>query len=290
MRQISVILFLFISNLYGQNRTETSLFVKEDSLQYLTEIGSDSGDLYEYLGHHGPAIENEWMGLRLYFSEKAAIDVYSKSRPGLELRETQWYPTPSQQRDGWGSDYYKVGSTVGLGGVRLWDGEKVILLNPVTNRLARVVKTDSTSYLEMISKGIPYRGRKVDILVRVTVFSGVREARVEAMTLGGEAVQFVTGVNYFNGFKTKKGSNYIATWGKHPEDPGVENVGTIEIGAAIMFDPDDYLKSIEDGTEYLLISKLSKHLETRIISASSKEMNINNLEKLVSYLKSANLK
>lgn len=104
-----------------------------------------------------------------------------------------------------------MAATVGLGGVRLWDGEKVVMLNPVTNRLARVGKTDTTSFMEMISKGVPYKGKKVDILVRVTVFSGKREAKVEAVCLSGEKVQFATGVNYFKGFETKKGINYIAT-------------------------------------------------------------------------------
>lgn len=284
MRQLFIILFLLVYKCYGQNKTDTSLFMKADSLDYLTDIGAESGDLFESLGHHGPAIENKWMGLRLYFNEKAAIDIYTKSKLGLELREARWYPSPAQQRDGWGGDYYKVGTTVGLGGVRLWDGKKVVLLNPVTNRLARVVKTDSTSYLEMISKGIPYKGKKVDILVRVTVFSGKRETQVKASSLGGEPVQFVTGINYYKGFQSRKGINYIATWGKHPEDSGVENVGIIEIGAAIMYDPDNYSKNIDDGTQYLLISKPSKHLETKIISASSKEKDINTIDKLVSYI------
>lgn len=281
MRKLFIIIFLLVYNCYGQNKTATSLFIKADSLNYLTDIGSESGDLYEFLGHHGPAIENEWMGLRLYFSEKAAIDVYSKSNPGLELREARWYPTPSQQKNGWGSDYYKVGSTVGLGGVRLWDGEKVVGLDPVTNRLARVAKTDSTSYLEMISKGIPYKGKKVDILVRVTVLSGKREAKVEAMTLDDEPVQFVTGINYHNGTETRKGVNYIATWGEHPEDVAIE---IVEIGAAIVYNPDDYTKSLDDGTQYLLISKPTKQLTTTIIAACSKEREINSIDKLISYI------
>jgi len=110
------------------------------------------------LGHHGPAIENEWLGLRYYFDKKAAIDVYSKSRNGLELREARWYPSIEQQENGWGADYYKVGSTVGLGGIRLWDGEKVIPLDPVTNRSARVVKQGSTSKMEIRSENIPCKG------------------------------------------------------------------------------------------------------------------------------------
>lgn len=267
---------------FAQNNTDTSLYMKSDKITYLTDIGSESGDLYKTIGHHGPAIENEWMALRIYFSDKVAIDVYNKAKAGLELKKAQWYPTPEQQKEGWGADYYKVASTVGLGGVKLWDGEKVVPLNPVTNRLARVGKTDTTSWMEMISRGVPYKGKKVDILVRVTVFSGKREAKVEAVSLTGEKVQFVTGINYFKDFQTKKGANYIAVWGKHPEDVAAE---IVEIGAAIMYNPKDYVKNNDDGTQYLLISKPTKNLETKIISSSAREEELNTLDKLEAYIK-----
>lgn len=267
---------------FAQNKTDTSLYMKSDKITYLTDIGSESGDLYQTIGHHGPAVENEWMALRIYFSDKVAIDVYSKAKPGLELKAAHWYPTPEQQKEGWGADYYKVASTVGLGGVKLWDGEKLVPLNPVTNRLARVGKTDTTSWMEMISKGVPYKGKKVDILVRVTVFSGKREAKVEAISLTGEKVQFATGVNYFKDFQTKKGTNYIAVWGKHPEDVAAE---VIEIGAAIKYNPKDYEKTKDDGTQYLLISKPTKNLETQIISSSAREQELNTLDKLEAYIK-----
>jgi hypothetical protein len=267
---------------FAQNNTDTSLYMKSDKITYLTDIGSESGDLYKTIGHHGPAVENEWMALRIYFSDKVAIDDYSKAKPGLELRKANWYPTPEQQKEGWGADYYKVASTVGLGGVKLWDGEKLVPLDPVTNRLARVGKTDTTSWMEMISRGVPYKGKKVDILVRVTVFSGKREAKVEAVSLTGEKVQFATGVNYFKDFETKKGANYIAVWGKHPEDVAAEVVG---IGAAILYNPKDYVKNTDDGTQYLLISKPTKTLETKIISSSARETELNTLDKLEAYIK-----
>lgn len=273
---------LLCLNCFAQNNTDTSLYMKSDKITYLTDIGSETGDLYKTIGHHGPAIENEWMALRIYFSDKVAIDVYSKVKPGLELKKANWYPTAEQQKEGWGADYYKVASTVGLGGVKLWDGEKVVPLNPVTNRLARVGKTATTSWMEMISRGVPYKGKKVDILVRVTVVSGKREAQVEAESLTGEKVQFVTGVNYFKDFETKKGTNYIAVWGKHPEDVAAEVVG---IGAAIMYNPKDYVKNTDDGTQYLLISKPTKSLKTKIISSSAKEEELNTLDKLEAYIK-----
>jgi hypothetical protein len=273
---------LFCCTCFGQNNTDTSLYMKAEKISYLTDIGSESGDLYSVIGHHGPAVENQWMALRIYFSDKVAIDVYNKAKQGLELKQAHWYPTPEQQKEGWGADYYKVGATVGLGGVRLWDGAKVVPLNPVTNRLARVGKTDTTSWMEMISRGVPYKGKKVDIMVRVTVFSDKREAKVEAFSLNGEKVQFVTGVNYFKGFETKKGANYIAVWGKHPEDVAAEIIG---VGAAIRYNPKDYVKNSDDGTQYLLISKPTKHLATEIVSACARETEINTLDKLEAYIK-----
>lgn len=282
MKLSFMIALMFCFTCFGQNNTDTSLYMKSEKITYLTDIGSESGDLYKTIGHHGPAVENEWMALRIYFSDKVAIDVYSKAKPGLELKKAQWYPTPAQQKEGWGADYYKVASTVGLGGVKLWDGEKIVPLNPVSNRLARVGKTDTTSWMEMISRGVPYKGKKVDILVRVTVTSGKREAKVEAVSLSGDKVQFATGVNYFKDFETKKGKNYIAVWGKHPEDVAAE---IVEIGAAILYNPKDYVKTTDDGTQHLLISKPTKTLETKIISSSAREEELNTLEKLEAYIK-----
>ena len=127
MKSILLTLTIFsISTLasIAQNKTDASLFMRSDSV-YTCEIQEASGDLYRTIGHHGPAIENEWMALRLYFNNKAAaIDVYNKQKPGLELKSAKWYPTPEEQKNGLGADYYKAGSTLGLGGVRLWDGEK----------------------------------------------------------------------------------------------------------------------------------------------------------------------
>jgi len=114
--------------LFSQNKTDISLMWKDSDKQE-SQISSETGNLYNKVAHHGPAIENEWIGLRFYFDQKVSIDVYNKTRPGLELKAAKWYPTVDQQKEGWGADQYKVGKTVGLGGVRLWDGEREIFLD-----------------------------------------------------------------------------------------------------------------------------------------------------------------
>lgn len=271
------------SSARAENRTDTSLFMKSDSNAYQTEIQSKSGDLYLSIGHHGPAVENEWMALRIYFDQKCAIDVYNKARPGLELKEARWYPDAEKQKAGWGADYYKVGKTVGLGGVKLWDGKKVVTLNPVLMRTARVAKKEDSSVMEMISAGVPYKDRKVDILVRVTVKSGVRFAEVEAEVLSGGPVQFVTGINYHPGLEILKKEGRIATWGTHPEDVAAEKVA---VGSALIYQPGDFVKLQDDGSEILLISKSTAKISTKVISACAREPEINTMEKFVRYIDS----
>ena len=218
------------------------------------------------------------MGFRIYFDKKAAIDIYSKAKPGLEIRDKKWYPSKKEQLAGYGADYYKVGKSVGLGGVKLWDGEKIIPLHPVTKRSAKVVTEGDVSYMEMLSEGVAYKETKVDIRVRVTVYSDKREAKVEAFSETGETVQFATGINYFKNLEVVKHDNFIATWGIHPEDVAAEKV---KVAAAILFDKNDFEKQEDDGDQHLLISKPTKSIETWITSANAREAEINNFEKFI---------
>lgn len=285
MKLIKTLLFsliYFLSELtLAQNKTDVSLFLKQDSTVYLNEVYSKTGDMFNYLGHHGPAIENEWLGLRIYFDKRTSIDIYSKTKPGLELREARWYPTSQQQKDGWGADYYKVGETVGLGGIRLWTGNKIIKLDPVSSRYARVQRQGSISFMELFSKNVPYKNNKIDILLRVTVFSGVRHAKVEVFALSNIEVQFATGVNYHKGNQLILDNEFVLTWGIHPEDVASEQA---EVGSAIIFDPNDFMHRIKDSEQYLLISKPTKYLEYWITSCNSKELNTNTLSKFKNYV------
>lgn len=282
MKKICVSLWLlgFIITVIAQNKTDISLAWK-DSTEQKAEISSLTGNLYKKLIHHGPAIENEWVGYRLYFDYKVAIDVYNKTRRGLELKAAGWYPTTKQQKEGWGADQYKVSKTVGCGGVRLWDGEKVVYLDPVSKRTARVCKEANFSYMEMLSEGIPYKADTIDVLVRVTVFSGKRAAKVEAFALCDKPVQFLTGVNYHSTTETTQGDNYICTWGIHPEDVAAFQ---LKIGGGIVFNPTDFVSIKKEKNEYQLISKSTKYLSTWISSACEKEKELNSMDVFKKYL------
>jgi hypothetical protein len=144
------------------------------------------------------------------------------------------------------------------------------------------MKGEESSTMEMLSEGVPYKGKTLDILVRVTVYSDKREAKVEAFSKSGEPVQFVTGINYHKYVETIKADNYIATWGIHPEDVAAEKV---EVGAAIIFNPGDFAEQKDDGKQILLISKPTVKLGTWITSANAREPEINTFKEFVEKIK-----
>ncbi len=253
----------------GHDLTAASMFLKKDG-RYISKAESETGDLWKEMGHHGPAVENLWAGYRIYFDRKAAFDIYSKVKPGLELRQTKWYTSDELKSAGFGSDLYWVGETIGAGSIRLWENGKVKQLHPVKKRTATVMTEGSISQLDLLSEGIPYAGRTIDLLIRLTVFSGQRHARIETFIFSDQPVQLVTGLNHNPGLKKEQGDSYLLTWGKHKTEH--------EVGAALVFNKEDFVKKETGEQQRLLISRPTRYLKTWITTASDLETEINNLD------------
>jgi hypothetical protein len=135
--------------------------------------------------------------------------------------------------------------------------------------------------MEMLSENIPFAGDSVDVLFRVTVYSGIREAKVEAFALTSKKIRFVTGINFHQGQEVINNKNNIIVWGLHPEDVAIENV---EVGAAILFNPENFEQKIKDENQILLISKPTKYLSWRITSANANEAELNTFKTFADYV------
>lgn len=282
MKKILTLTAIFtIVSLQAGAQTAKSLFWRADSLQ-VSEIVSETGNQYNKVGHHGPAVENSHMALRVYFNDTGAIDVYSKSGRGMELMEYLWYPTKEQQDTLLlGADGYIAGKTVGLGGVALWDGEKEVKLVATKGRTARVGDTKKGAYAEIIAYGVAYRGDYVDISIRVDVEAKSRVAVVTAAELSGKKVQFLTGINFHEGQKVAYGEEYISIWGPHP----VKKTETpFPIGAGMFFSSKTFpvLEKTDDMVR--IISKPVSKVSTKVVSASVKEAELNSAKRFESYM------
>lgn len=82
----------------------------------------------------GPGWESDKVGYRIYLDWRNAIDIFGKKTDSLVLHNVglDGFDSYHEVSD-WGVDVLKVGSSLGMGSVAFWDGEKAI----------RVEKTDS---------------------------------------------------------------------------------------------------------------------------------------------------
>ncbi len=279
--RIITALFFFIAPVLAQAQTASSLFLRADSLQ-VKEIVAETADMYKKVGHHGPAVENSHMALRIYFNNSGAIDLYSKNGRGMELLKYKWYPTEKdQEENGAGCDEYMVGKTVGFGGIALWDGESEVKLVATGGRTARVGDTSKGSYAEMIAYGVPYKGDTVDISIRIDMFAKKREATVTATELSGKKVQFLTGVNYHEGERVSMGEGWVSVWGVHPA-----NVSTDPkpVGAAILYNAKKFESVTKTENMVRLVSFPASSVSTKLIGASTKEAELNSAKRFEAYV------
>ena len=279
-----------------------SQFSRTDSLQ-VNEFFSPVGNEVNNVGHHGPAVENQYMALRFYFDGRGAIDVYSKSgKIDNELGRWLWYPSQdAQEKEGAGCDEYYVGKTVGLGGVRLWNGTEEVRLDATAGRRSTVGRTDNGAFMEMISYGVPYQEDTVDVSVRVDVFDNDRWATVTVRSLSGKPLRFATGVNYHPGAEKWQGNcpdrgrpaprgkglaripgdHWVAVWGEHPAD--VSSHPT-PIGGALRYDPSQFPETEDTGNAIRLVSVPLETFTTRIAAASIKEDDLNTPERFFAFV------
>lgn len=273
-------ILLALATFSASAQTAKSLFWRCDSLQ-VNEIVSEKGNQYNKVGHHGPAVENSHMALRIYFNDSGAIDLYSKSGRGMDLDRYHWYPDSLQLAKGAGNDEYLVGKTVGFGGVALWDGEKEVKLVATGGRTARVGDTKKGAFAEMIAYGVEYCGGLVDIVIRVDVTEGSREAVITARELSGKKVQFLTGINYHEGQDVFYGKGHIGVWGIHT---GGKTRYVTPIGAGMFFS-DKQFPTLEKTDDMVrIISRPSTEVKTRVIASSSREAELNTFKRFRTYM------
>ena len=89
---------------------------KHQRVQAITVPGTSN--IYSMVRPHGPVLESELVGYRLYFNEKQTPDIYGKFNKGLEIKESQFYPTDEQLAKGFGDDVLRVFDSCGPGALK----------------------------------------------------------------------------------------------------------------------------------------------------------------------------
>ncbi len=227
---------------------------------YISGLTVDNGtNPYWQLHHHGAAFENELVAYRIYFDHRQTVDIYGKYRRGLELKQTQFYPDAEQKAAGYGDDVLWVGSTLGLGTLRGWDGHTPTMLDNVEQRSQRIIARGPVrTIIEVKDKGwTPLTEAPgvtpVDMTALYTLYAGRRECSVDVKLDGA-----TDGMRLATGFINVKGSTEFSDkrglrgcWGTDWPVSAKDSIGhkreTVGLGIYI---PEKYIVSEEPADKH----------------------------------------
>jgi len=195
--------------------------VKESNKQnlYISHLTVDNGaNPYWMIHHHGAAFENELVAYRIYFDHRQTVDIYGKYHKGLELRQTQFYPDNGQKAKGFGDDVLWVGSTLGAGTLRGWDGKQPTMLTDVEHRTQRIIaRGPIRTIVEVKDEGwTPQPGMEpVDMTATYTLYATHRDCHVDVkFNKDVEAYKFATGIiNVKNSTEYSDNKGLRGCWG-----------------------------------------------------------------------------
>lgn len=213
-----------------------------------------TSNVYNQLHHHGPAFESELVAYRLYFDHKQTVDLYGKFNKGLEIEESQFYPTDEQLARGFGDDVLRVSGSCGLGTLKGWNGKKATHIEPVETRTERILAYGPIrTVVEVEVNDWVYQGSSLNMTNRYTLYAGHRDVIVETFfeePLHNEV--FCTGVQDIKGsisFSDHKG--LIACWGRDWPVNDTVKYAKETVGLATYI-PQKYVKTeVKDKPNYL---------------------------------------
>lgn len=232
--------------------------IKESNKQnlYISNLTVDRGvNPYWSIHHHGAAFENDMVAYRIYFDHRQTVDIYGKYKRGLELKQTQFYPDANQKNAGFGDDVLWVGSTLGLGTLRGWDGSKPTMLTDVDKRSQRIISRGPLRTIVEVKDlaWIPQSGQEpVDMTTYYILYAGKRECYVKAkFNKPVTSYKFSTGIiNVKNSkeFSDKKGLRgcWGTDWPVSEKDSAGHKKETVGLGIYI---PEKYIISEEPANK-----------------------------------------
>jgi hypothetical protein len=214
-------------------------------------------NIYSQMYHHGPAFESELVAYRIYFNEKITPDPYGKFHKGLEIEESQFYPTDAQLARGFGDDVLRVGNSCGVGAFKGWNGTEATHMKPVDQMTERIVAYGPIrTVTEVEVNGWQYGSTEFNsVVTRYTLYAGHRDMQVEAFfdrELSGE--EFATGAQILKaGTHHSDHKGLVASWGTDWPVNDTVKYAKETVGIATYVPKEYVVKEAQDPINYLYV-------------------------------------
>lgn len=208
----------YTSRVYGsfQIRDRAAKNQKHLPMRSLTVPGTSNS--YQYVFPHGPLMESEYVGFRIYCDHRQSVDYYGHRNKQLELEETKFYPTKEQKTTTYGDDVLYTGSTYGCGSMHGWNGTTSVMYDNARSRTYTLVSRGPLrTVIETVNKGwkVTDDAKAVDVRTRYILYAGHRDVLVDVKFSRDVAdLHLSTGVTDIVGSKEFSDRNGLrACWG-----------------------------------------------------------------------------
>lgn len=220
------------------------------------QLAGDFRDHSYFIKYEGPGWESDKVAFRFYLDNRNAIDVFGKKTSDIVLPAVgvDGFDNYHKMAD-WGMDNMKVGKSLGIGSIAIWDGQKAIRVEkkdsmtcfiPADGKVRSQVRTD---YYGWEANYI-----KCDLKLLITIDAGSRASHMELLVSRSTVNELATGI-----IKSKDAElivhydenntwSYIATFGKQSLNNDMQ-------GLVVFARTKQIIKVAEDDLNHLFILK-----------------------------------
>lgn len=192
----------------------------------------------------GAGWESDVDAFRIYFDKRNGIDLYGKVRRTIQLRKIGSPDYLYYDESPEGRDIFKVGNSLGIGGVGVLVNGQVVKPADVKNRSWRVISSGPVrSILELSYSDWTVNGKTVNLRSRFTIWAGEYGFHHSIVTDAESAGTIVTGIPIKPNIAAilpdapSSAAPWVAMWGEQVVSPGAAESGTVtgqNLGIAVI--------------------------------------------------------
>lgn len=274
-------------DVYYDGRFRGNAFMNVTKIK-VPSIHTDHDALFKY---EGPGWESEKVGYRFYLDWRNATDIFGKKKDQLVLANIGVHDTVAKDdlyhsMQEWGMDIFKVGNSLGIGSIGMWNDNKVNMVSKTDSIFCEITENGPIkSEIKTNYFGWKVGEKKFNLESKLSITAGSRLTKNE-IYISDDPSNIATGLAKYPGTQFFKSDiagewSYIALYGKQTLVSADD-----KLGIAVFYRTENILELDEDDLSYIVKLKPENgKAEYYFCAAWEQEENaIKNLDEFKSYL------
>ncbi len=235
-------------------------------------VPDENTDHSFYIRYEGPGWESDKVGYRFYLDWRNAVDIFGKMTPGMVLQDVGQDGFDSyHEPDDWGMDILKVGESLGLGSIGIWEEGKANRVAVTDSVSCRIVSSGPIqAEIETNYYGWQAGTVKTDLRSVLSISAGSRLTHHQLKT-SAELENLCTGIVIDPNASFSISGSESQEW-MYLSSYGLQSLAGDNLGMAVLFRSADLLEITEDEhSKVVVLEPSGGQLEYYFLAAWEKE-------------------